>query len=185
MGISSDSTEKPKPISLDEKKFDWVKRYCRRYGDPSQATRIIEEDGSSSLVDFSYLKTSIVPHMLKRLLGEHYNVSTSALISSTSVAEMAAHLLANFVGLISYAIRYRTALWLAEEIAIQPPHPWLVTPQTRLSTVRYDIDRARAHIDALKIESLGSNYDLWHHYTEIIHHCSVCNSWHLWWVYRA
>lgn len=166
------------PVALNDiwerKKTDWAKRYCRRFGDPNQPIKIIYLDGSDKPLNYKFLKKVLVPKLLDRLLDADFRNANNKLVTAGAINEMAEHLLKEFRRLGLYSLRFKTALLLAEELAIQPPHPWLVTPETRSSTILYDMERAEAHLNKLKSSVGDLDPDDWHRITEMVHHsCSA------------
>lgn len=162
------------PPSIDEIKFDWASRYARRYGNPNQIMQILELDGKSHRLDYNFLKNELLPHVLRRILGEGFSIAPSEIVNPSVVSEMARSTLEEFRRLGLYTIRYRTALWLAEDIAIHPPHPWVVSQETRSSTIRYDFDRANANLGGLKDAANSNVFEIRHRFSEVIHHlCSA------------
>ena len=158
----------------EDKKADWAKRYSRRFGDPNQAIHILHRDGEISPLDYKFLKKVIVPHMLDRLLDAEFRNANHLLVTSGMIGEMSEFLLKEFRRLGLYSLRYKTALYLAEDIATQPPHPWLVTETTRPATIQYDLERAAAHLQKLHTSEGELDHDDWHRFTELVHHsCSA------------
>lgn len=168
------NTEKELREVVRDLTVSWAKRYARRYGNPSQITQVLQQNGSVVKLDYQFLKAELIPHVLTRVLGEDFSISTSIIVNPTVVSEMARSTLEEFRRLGLYTIRYRTALWMAEDIAIHPPHPWIVSEESRTETIEYDLERGEANLSGL---SLGSGFpviDSQHRYDETIHHyCSA------------
>lgn len=164
-------SHREKKIRWEQKKNDWAQRYSRRFGDPNQIIQVILLDGSETKLDYTFLKKTLVPEMLDRLLGSKILNTDFPMITSSEIGEISENLLAEFRRLGLYSLRFRSALWLAEEIALQPPNPWFVTDETRESTVSYDLGRARAHLDRLNSQSGEMDHDGWHRFEELVRHC--------------
>lgn len=161
-------------ITAHEIKFDWASRYARRYGNPHQIIQVLEEDGTSRKLDYAFLWKELIPHCMKRILGDGFNVGDTTLISKSVIEEMARSALEEFNRIGLYSIRYRTALLLIEDMAIHPPHPWMVTPETKDTTIAYDFERAEANLLGLEQGTIEGGFDTSYRYNEILHHlCSA------------
>lgn len=158
LGISK-SSEKEMTATVREMISGWAKRYARRYGNPSQITQILQENGEAVRLDYNFLKTELIPHVLRRVLGNDFSISSSTIVNKSIVSDMSRSTLEEFRRLGLYTIRYRTALWLAEDLAVHPPHPWIVSENTRDETIKYDLDRANANIKGLEGGSSTNHLD--------------------------
>jgi hypothetical protein len=157
---------------LNGKRDEWAKRYARRYGNPDQLLLVIHRDGQHEPLDYKYIKQQLVPHVLRRI-WEVNDVSKFIgwLISQQAIAEMAESILNEVKRLDVYSIRYKTLLYIAEDIALQPPHPWLVSPLSQERTVAYDFERIKVHLT--RLEGGESEESKWQAVGECIHHsCS-------------
>lgn len=162
-------------ISAPEKiRFDWSARYARRFGAASQAIQVIERDGKVSSLDYSFLRNTLLPHAMRRLLGRDFPIEGNSMVSYTIMGEMAESILDEFKRLGLYTIRYKTALRLAEDIAMHPPHPWVVVDSTRAETIDYDLQRARANIERLVDPAESARIDIEYRHSEALRHaCSA------------
>ncbi len=150
----------------EEKKNKWAKRYSRRYGDPKQIIMVFEKDGTQTPLDYQFLKSELIPHVFRRSIGEQFHSPDHLRIPSSELTEMAERLLDVVKKLDVHAINYKSLLYLAEDIAIQPPNTWFVTPASRESVIKYHLNRTKTHLDAISIPS----NDVRHHYYEVAHH---------------
>ncbi|WP_171230671.1 helix-turn-helix domain-containing protein [Ruegeria sp. HKCCA4008] len=161
-------------LILDEIKFSWATRYARRYGNPTQIMRVLEENGQTRKLDYAFIKGELIPHVLRRVLGDDFSVEEEQLVNPSVVSEMARTTLEEFRRLGLYTLRYRTALWLTEDLAIHPPHPWVVSEDTRDTTIAYDFERADANLDGLRNTEDAPGFDIKHRFSEVVHHlCSA------------
>lgn len=159
---------------LESRRREWLQRYCRKYGNPTQQTEVIELDGSKHKLTYEYLRSVLVPHALRHLLDITYEVKKSVLITKAAIGYMSESSLEEIRRLSLYSIRYRSALYLIEELALQPPHPWVVTKETQKSTLEYDLDRARAHRASFTDQPDMMPQERRHHALETFHHlCSA------------
>ncbi len=157
--------------TLEDKKHEWAKRYARKYGDPNQTTQIVMPDGTEVPLDFKFLKDDLIPNLLTDCLGYLFEAENSDLISPHEIAEMSEIVLNELRRINLYNVKYTTAMSLAEDIAIQPPNPWIVTTRTRLATIAYDQDRASKHLETLRSISSVNDEEFWYRYREFVHHC--------------
>lgn len=161
-------------VSLEEIKFGWASRYARRYGNPTQIVRVLEENGQVRNLDYAFIKGELIPHVLRRVLGEDFSMEEGQLVNPSVVSEMARTTLEEFRRLGLYTVRYRTALWLTEDLAIHPPHPWVVSEETRENTIVYDFERAEANLDGLRNTDDVPGFGTKHRFSEVVHHlCSA------------
>ena len=65
--------------------------------------------------------------------------------SGTTVDQMAEAVIEYTNGLNLYTIRYKTLINLLQDLILEPPHPWIVNPQTKRAIVEYNLERAEAH----------------------------------------
>lgn len=161
-------------ISLEEIKFSWASRYARRYGNPTQIMRVMEQNGETRRLDYAFIKGELIPHVLRRVLGDDFSLETGDLVNPSIVSEMARTTLEEFRRLGLYTLRYRTALWLTEDLAIHPPHPWVVSEETREATILYDFERADANLEGLRNTDDSPGFDTKHRFSEVVHH--LCSS---------
>ena len=152
------------------RKLDWARRYSRRYGDPNQAVNILEIDGSQTRLDYNFLRTELIPHMLNRLLGKEFNLGGDTLIKQNAISDMASCLLTEFKRTGLYTLKYKTALSLAEDFATQPPTPWFVTSETQAESIKYNLERATAHTASIQINSDVADENTWHRLLEVAQH---------------
>ena len=161
-------------IELNARREEWAKRYARRYGNPDQLIFVIHQDGEQEPLDYKYVKGQLIPHLLRRV----WNVRDASpylgwIVSQQSIAEMAQSILDEVKRLDLYSTRYKTLLYVAEDLALQPPHPWLVSPFSQERTIAYDLERVRTHLARLTSER-QSDEGMWQTVGECVHHsCSA------------
>lgn len=175
-GLSAleDGAQVERDVSLEEIKFDWASRYARRYGNPMQIMQVLEENGQSKKLDYAFIKQTLIPQAFKRLLGDDFAIEGAQLVNPSVVSEMARTTLEEIRRLGIYSLRYRTALWLTEDLAIHPPHPWIVSTESRETTIAYDFERADANLDGIRNDSDLQEFALKHRFSEVVHHlCSA------------
>jgi hypothetical protein len=154
----------------------WADVYARRWGNPYERVVVLERDGTSTTLDFTFLLERLLPHLIRNVVQVPYEQLREAeIISKSAARHMADEILDHVKSMNLYGIRYKTLYNLAYDLAVQPPHPWFVTSDTRLQTVTYDLQRAKHHDAAL--DQLLAHPDKGpcrHALREAIHHaCSA------------
>ena len=148
----------------------WSDRYIRRYGAPDTRIKVLNINGDDENFDYNFIQKIIIPHIIKRTLNVNYENVKDEFIKSQNISAMCEEIFDAVRSLNLYFIPYKTVLYIAESLALQPPHPWFVSPTTQHGIVEYDIDRARDHaklmIEALNMESPHQS----------IHSCIECIS---------
>jgi hypothetical protein len=152
----------------------WGDNYVRRYGDSNRRLAIINSDDSISLINFQYLKISLIPDLINHV----YKVKLGAvdkLITSAQIQPMAENILEHVKSLNLCFIRYKTLFALALDLATQPPHPWLTNDDTAERVVEYDLERATIHYGRMnKYRGTDKIHQYWHSIDECLYHsCSM------------
>jgi DNA-binding XRE family transcriptional regulator len=135
--------------SPDELKAEWALRYARRYGAGERAIQVLDRNGGLTDLNYNFLKDVLFPDVLNRLLGDSFSLERNGIISKEIVGRMARGALEEFTRLGLYTIRYKTVLRIAEDLALHPPHPWIVIRETRETSIEYDLTKARENIARL------------------------------------
>jgi hypothetical protein len=154
----------------EELKAEWAQRYARRYGAGDRAIQVLHRDGSLSDLNYSFLKDVLFPDVLNRLLGDGFSLERNGVISKEIVGRMARGALEEFTRLGLYTIRYKTVLRLAEDLALHPPHPWIVTSETRRTSIEYDLAKARENIARLLDPAEGQRGSIDYRHSEALRH---------------
>lgn len=175
VGASEDLSDNELASRISERRQQWSRRYARRYGNPDQSTKVILHNGQERQLDFHFLYQEIVPEVLRRLLGsENVVIKHKTIFSKTVLREMSRAILENTRGLSLYSIRYKSLLYLAEELALQPPHPWLATVENRESMMDYDRERIEIHLSNIRSLDDYNDESRWHSFNELVSHsCSL------------
>lgn len=131
----------------------WSTAYVRRYGNPSnQFVKVIDNEREVDL-NYRYLREVIVSHVVRRIIGaEKFSDPIQdfrVVFSSKMVDRMCREIVHTVNTLNIYSIRYRTLIHLIEDLGLEPPHPWLVNPDTMEKVCGYNAERARYHLGQL------------------------------------
>jgi hypothetical protein len=154
---------------------EWGDLYARRYGSPDERLKVIHQDGSEEDLDYRFLYRHLIPHLVERILNVESYESVRKTLGSMSIRRIADQILAHVKSLNLYSLRYKTLLYLAHDLATQPPHPWFVETPYFGRTVAYDLDRAMDHANQLdNLLALGDTPGCTHAVYETVHHsCSA------------
>jgi hypothetical protein len=159
---------------LNARREEWAKRYARRYGNPDQLIFVIHQDGEQEPLDYKYVKQQLIPHLLRRVWAvRDATPFLGWIVSQQTISDMAQGILDEVKRLDLYSIRYKTLLYVAEDLALQPPHPWLVSPFSQERTIAYDFERIRTHLARLTVSD-KQDEGMWQAVGECVHHsCSA------------
>jgi hypothetical protein len=152
----------------------WGDNYVRRYGDSNRRLAIINSDDTISLIDYPYLKNSLIPDLINHVYGVKLG-SVKKLITPTQIKPMAENILEHVKSLNLCFIRYKTLFALALDLATQPPHPWIANDDTAERVVEYDLERATIHHEKMsKYCGTDKIHQYWHSIDECLYHsCSM------------
>lgn len=162
-------------LNIDrEERLRWGSRYARKFGNPDRQIMILNQDGTLEKLNYRFLNREFLPHLIRRILGFDFNPNEEhKIISNIAIRDMSEQILMHVRRMDLYNIRYQTLLSLAEDLAIQPPHPWFITPNDMDNTVNYDMERAYEHLERILDAECGSNA-FWQMAGECVHHlCSA------------
>jgi len=153
----------------------WAAAYIRRYGNPENDFVKVLDHGAEIDLDYDYLSTVILPHILARVLGLPRESAPERLFSQifnkTRIGEMSTEIMRAVNTLNLYTISYKTLLFLVQDLVVEPPHPWLVNGQTRQKVVEYNIERMMSHYAKLSSKGERKTLALLHHaYQEFFRH---------------
>lgn len=129
----------------------WSAAYVRRYGDPAnQFIKVIDNDQEYDL-NFEYINKTLLPHLLNRIMGLPKNSAPfetyRRIFSRDIVTDMSKEILSSLNSLNLYAIRYKTILYLLQDLILEPPHPWIVNEETIEKVVSYNMTMANTHLE--------------------------------------
>ena len=149
---------------------EWLTGYARRYGTPSARLMVVRGDERFPL-DYSFLMGTLTPDLIRCITGVELADVSTELITRGTVRAMASTMLEAVNGMQLHAVTYETLLDLASDIALRPPHPWLVQSAGLSEVVSYDLERATQLVDQAKTLDAEEDYaELRYAVTEGIHH---------------
>lgn len=152
----------------------WGDAYIRRYGNPESPIRVLHEDGSEDDLVHVFIRDTLIPHVIERIFDRPYP-SMREHMRRKDWRRMEQEILNAVKGLNVYSIRYKTLLNMAHDLAVQPPHPWLVEKSFIDRTTEYDMERARHHAKRMRqAADRGDHDEAKHSVIECVHHsCSA------------
>ena len=136
---------------LDPGKYDrsdiekWGDAYARRFGNPKNRTSVIMEDGESEYLTFQFLTEQIVPEIVTEILDIQFDQLRVDLISNKDIQRIADEILSVVQYMNVYEIHYDTLYRMVSDIALNPPHPWVVKRAFDGVIIEYDLERATDH----------------------------------------
>lgn len=125
----------------------WADRYIRRYGNPERRIQVLYNDGNLKILDIEFLRNNLIPHLVSTILSQTRYEDFKKWVTESEVRAMAREILDMVSSLNIYRIHYETLLLLSKEMALQPPHPWLVQKAFDFEAVYYNYDRAMHHFN--------------------------------------
>ncbi len=124
----------------------WGNAYARRYGNPNNQVSIILEDGKIQFLNFKYLTEQFIPDLISEVMNVNYNQLRTELISKKDINRIAEEILSIVQYMHVYELHFETLHRLARDIALNPPHPWMVDQAFDENLIEYDLSRANEHV---------------------------------------
>jgi hypothetical protein len=151
----------------------WGDLYLRKYGNPKGPIQIIHRDGKIEDLDFELLEGDIIPYAFSDIL----KLEKSKIIKKFSKKErrdMGNELMRIILELGIYRIHHRTLILLTRDLAMQPPHPWVVDPDKSFEYIKYNLERADINLKETKdYYEKGNMARCRNSILETIHHTSA------------
>ncbi|MHC1713699.1 MAG: hypothetical protein AB9872_16260 [Solidesulfovibrio sp.] len=166
-------------LKLDDNTQDtiqkWANDYIRRYGNPNRRIAIIFDNGSRKELKYDYVKNELIPEIINSIQRDIIYQKLKKIISQAEIDRMAAEVIESIKSLSIYRIHFSTLFHLTKELALQPPHPWMVKESFDIDALLYDYTNAKSHIKKLEILLRNNNYrQSYYAAKEALHHsCST------------
>ncbi len=153
----------------------WGDLYARRYGNPDERIKVIHRNGEFDNLDYHFLVNTLIPHLAERILHIPPQKIKKYVLSKIKMRRMAELIIEHVKNMNLYSIRYKTLLYIAQDFAVQPPHPWFVEDAFISPSVDYDLERAADHSMRMKEGFDGGDIIASKHScSECVHHsCSA------------
>ena len=145
---------------------EWSYRYTRKYGHDSRQVVIYNFPEKQEVL----LSYSVVAEIIKDAFHKIIPVDAVRAIPRAHMDAMSDYIMEFVNGCDLYYLDYDILLNMIIELSRQPPHPWLITDNTRDLLRNYDIEAIQSNIN--KINAGDLNDGELYCYTEIIHHSS-------------
>ena len=149
----------------------WNNKYIRRYGHNNQRVKVYYPGCiRTDYISYEFIRNN--------LLADVVNDITKGRIQYTEIPtrytnEISKEILDFVNNCDLYNINYDTLKSMIKEIAIQPPHPWLVNKETRQSVIEYDIECLENNIKKIKSAFTNDEPTPQPAKIEILHHASA------------
>lgn len=159
----------------EKKRQFWGDKYVRIYGRPNQKLLVLTKDGNSHELNYRYVLTVIIPQLIDYIWGIGKFEHLRKAISIEDKNEMADEILRAVKSLGVYRIHFSSLLKIAKELALQPPHPWLVECAFDYEAIAYDYDKAKMHCVNMVRDYGRENFEsCLYSFRETVHHsCSA------------
>lgn len=151
---------------------EWGDKYVRRYGHDGQRTKIYYSGSShEDTLCFGFVKDKLLYDIVEELGIKKYTYFGG--IKKSQLKAMSEDIIDFINNCNLYRIRYDILKAYVCEMALQPPHPWMVNEETVEKIRKYDIDAVAKHYLKVK-EKLDTNDYSGEYYVicEMLHHTS-------------
>lgn len=135
----------------------WTDKYIRRYGKPDQRIEVIFQNGEKDNLSIDFLRNFLIPDLINIVLSQTKYEDFKKWITESEIRRMAREIFDAVSSLSIYRIHYDSLLQLSKELALQPPHPWLVPKAFDFEAVKYNFYKARKHRTRIKEFDLEEN----------------------------
>lgn len=140
------------PIDDEASGYDineWSGKYARRYGHDNHRMRIHMPDGSIKQLSYDFVLNTLLKDLVLDATGSIEYYQNTYRNELKYMAEEIVYFLQNCD---LYDARYDVLLVFIKEIAIQPPHPWLLTDETKDYIIDYNEKTLKKHLKKIKEE---------------------------------
>jgi hypothetical protein len=128
----------------------WASAYIRRFGNPNNDYLMVIDNGEERPLNHEYAQSVLIPHLLRRIIGaEECNAPEEQfpeIFSTTQMDRMSREILKYVTALNVYCVRYKTLLYLLQDLVLEPPHPWIVSKESKATVANYNIRNADHHL---------------------------------------
>lgn len=136
----------------------WGNAYARRFGNPGNRISVIQEDGNNKHLTFGYLTEQFIPDLISHITCMQAEQWKSGLVSNKDIQRIANEILSVVQYMHVYEIHHETLFAMAKDIALNPPHPWMVDRAFDESLIVYDLERAGEHVIQMRVSFEEEDY---------------------------
>ncbi|MCE5280327.1 MAG: hypothetical protein ABFD92_07795 [Planctomycetaceae bacterium] len=123
----------------------WGDSYVRTYANCTYHVEVIYPDGCITVFDSEYVRSKLLHDMIDLILPQTGFARFAPFLPNNEETQIAASIMSAVEGLHLYRIHYDALLLLVKELALQPPHPWLIQKVFEYEAVLYDHSKAAVH----------------------------------------
>ncbi|WP_298463821.1 hypothetical protein [uncultured Erythrobacter sp.] len=157
-------------LSIKERQ-ELASKYARNFGNPKHINMIVFDDGETQPLTYKYVVETFIPLLIRKVLGRSYKLSE--FVSSGNIDHMSSEIVECIRRLGIYHIRFDTMISLAEDLATQLPHPWLIFETNRSEVLSHDRERISSHLVILRSDN-ATESEFWRSAYECFNH--ICSS---------
>jgi len=160
-------------IEVDHRQCQiWGDVYLRKYGNPDGPIEIVHIDGDYQNLDYDFLEKEVIPEVLSEIMRMEKS-EISKYVPNKEIVSMGNELMRAITELGIYKMSHRALLLLTKEIAIQPPHPWVIDPNNSFDYVSSDVTKASTHMKDAQLYYNEGNFSYCKNsILECVHHTS-------------
>ncbi len=145
---------------------EWSYRYTRKYGHDSRQVEIY----NYPVLGQAKVSYAVVADIIKNAFERIIPSEAVKAIPRAHMDHMAEYVIEFINGCDLYYFDYETLVRMINELSRQPPHPWLITEDTRELLKHYDAEAVQSNLRKISAEALLDEET--YCYLEIIHHGS-------------
>lgn len=132
-------------LQVDPKRSQtWGDLYLRKYGNPEGPIQIIHRDGKIEDLTFKLLRNSVIPEVFSDILKIEKSQVYKRFIGMER-DRMSKEIMDVIKEMGLFRIHHRTLLLLTRDLAMQPPHPWVVSIDNIFEYIDYNIAKVNKH----------------------------------------
>lgn len=151
----------------------WGDVYVRKYGNPEGPMELIHINDETEPLDYEFIHEKLIPETLAEILHTEKSRILKS-ISKKEIVSMGNELMRIISELGIYRIHHRTLILLAKDVAMQPPHSWVIDSNRLFEYVERDLKKADKHLNGAKCFYNENNFAYCRNsIRECIHHVSA------------
>lgn len=150
---------------------NWNNRYIRRYGHNNKRIQVYFPYSETKYdISYDFINRTLLADIIKDVSKGRISYES---IPSRYKKEMATEVLSFINSCDLYKISYNVLKDIIKEIALQPPHPWLINDEMQNEIINYDAECLRNNIKKLKAAIDNNVSSPQSVKIEVLHHSSA------------
>lgn len=147
----------------------WATKYARRYGHNNRRICLELRDGSTREISFEFIRNDLVKDLVMNVTGMS-EAEYKKQIPPKEIKKMALDILDFIKSCEMYSLKYDTLLDFIEEMAVEPPHPWMLRDDGRERFLQYHFEVLNKHKDTIenKMEDKITMLETLYHSTALL-----------------